>query len=166
MQLHGLIHSLPSYVKQFFAAFVIVLSIGYFTGLQFVRQTESDNPAGIEENYLGNEDMDDAAVMKFKKGEREMLTIIHTHVLSISFIFVLLGGLVAITSLPRKLKAFLMIEPFVSIVLTFGGIYLMWAGMLWMKWVVMISGTLMTLVFIASALLVLIQLLKRPIINN
>ena len=166
MQLHGLIHSLPVYVKQFLVAFVIVLSIGYFTGLQFVRQTESDHPAGIEENYLGNEDIDDAAVMKFKKGEREMLTIIHTHILSISFIFVLLGGLVAITSLPRKLKAFLMIEPFVSIVLTFGGIYLMWAGMLWMKWVVMISGTLMTLVFIASALLVLIQLLKRSNINN
>lgn len=166
MQLHGLIHSLPVYVKQFLVAFVIVLSIGYFTGLQFVRQTESDHPAGIEENYLGNEDIDDAAVMKFKKGEREMLTIIHTHILSISFIFVLLGGLVAITSLPRKLKAFLMIEPFVSIILTFGGIYLMWAGMLWMKWVVMISGTLMTLVFIASALLVLIQLLKRSNINN
>lgn len=166
MQLHGLIHSLPVYVKQFLVAFVIVLSIGYFTGLQFVRQTESDHPAGIEENYLGNEDIDDAAVMKFKKGEREMLTIIHTHILSISFIFVLLGGLVAITSLPRKLKAFLMIEPFVSIVLTFGGIYLMWAGVLWMKWVVMISGTLMTLVFIASALLVLIQLLKRSNINN
>lgn len=161
MNLDGLIHKFPSYVKQFIAAFVIVLSVGYFSGLQFVRQTESDRPDGIEENYLGNEDVEDIAVMKFKKGEREMLTILHTHILSISFIFFLLGGLVAITSLPKKLKAFLMIEPFVSIILTFGGIYLMWTGMLWMKWVVMISGTLMTAVYVIAAVAVLFQLAKR-----
>lgn len=161
MQLGGLIHKLPAYVKQFIAAFVIILSVGYFSGLQFVRQTESDRPDGIEENYLGNEDLEEVAVMKFKKGEREMLTILHTHILSISFIFFLLGGLVAITSLPKKLKAFLMIEPFVSIILTFGGIYLLWKGMLWMKWVVMISGILMTAVFVISAIAVLFQLTKR-----
>ena len=166
MKLDGLIHTLPSYVKQFVAAFVVVLSIGYFSGLQFVRQTESDRPNGIVENYLGNEDMEDVAVMKFKKGDREMLTILHTHILSISFIFFLLGGLIAITSLPVKLKAFLMIEPFVSILLTFGGIYLLWKGMLWMKWVVMISGTLMTAVFVVGAAAVLIQLLKKQKSRN
>ncbi|NNM22478.1 MAG: hypothetical protein HKO54_02895 [Flavobacteriaceae bacterium] len=161
MRFHGLIHSFPVYVKLFIASFVVVLSIGYFTGLQFVRQTDSDHPAGMEENYLGNEEINVVEVMKFKKGEREMLTILHTHILSISFIFFLLGGLIAITSLPQKLKAFLMIEPFFSILFTFGGIYYMWKGILWMKWVVMISGTLMTLVFGAGAILVLIQLLKK-----
>lgn len=158
MQLEGRIHDLPRYVKHFIAAFVVVLSIGYFTGIQFVRQTDSNRPDGIEENYLGNEDIDEVTVMKFKKGEREMLTILHTHILSISFIFFLLGGLVALTSIPKKLKAFLMIEPFVSIIVTFGGIYLLWKGMLWMKWIVMISGVLMTLVFVISAIAVLSQL--------
>jgi len=158
MQLQGLIHTLPNYVKQFIAAFVIVLSVGYFTGLNFVRQTDSASPNGLEENYLGNEEVEDVAVMKFKKGEREMLTILHTHILSISFIFFMLGGLVAITSLSSKLKAFLMIEPFVSILLTFGGIYFMWKGVLWMKWVVMISGILMTVVYVLAAGAVLWQL--------
>lgn len=166
MELKGLIHSLPLYAKRFIAAFVIVLSIGYFTGLQFVRSTDSDNPAGIEENYLGNEEVENAAVMKFKKGEREMLTILHTHILSISFIFFLLGALISITSISNRLKAFLMIEPFVSIILTFGGIYLMWKGWLWMKWVVMVSGTLMTGVFIIGAGIVLIQLFKNQNLNN
>ncbi|MDC8006354.1 hypothetical protein POV27_20030 [Aureisphaera galaxeae] len=161
MELHGRIHTLPIYVKRFIAAFVIVLSVGYFTGLQFVRQTDSDNPSGIEENYLGNEEVEEVTVMKFKKGEREMLTILHTHILSISFIFFLLGGLVSLTSIPKKWKAFLMIEPFFSIILTFGGIYLLWKGWLWMKWVVMISGSLMTLVYVIGALLVLIQLFKK-----
>ncbi len=142
-------------------AFVIVLSIGYFTGLLFVRQTDSVRPDGMVENYLGNEEIENTKVMKFEKGEREMLTILHTHILSISFIFFLLGGLVAITSLPKKLKTFLMVEPFASIILTFGGIYFMWKGVIWMKYVVMISGMLMTAVFILSAGAVLFQLLKK-----
>jgi len=112
MQFHGLIHKLPKHVKNFIAAFLVVLSVGYGSGLLFVGQTNSHNPQGMEENYLGNEDQEDAVVMKFKKGEREMLTILHTHILSISFIFFFLGGLVSITSLNKNLKSFLMIEPF------------------------------------------------------
>jgi len=158
MNFSGRIHEFPTYVKHFIAAFVVVLSVGYFTGIQFVRQTDSDAPQGIEENYLGNEDSGEVTVMKFKKGEREMLTILHTHILSISFIFFLLGGLVSLTSLPKRLKAFLMIEPFVSIIVTFGGIYLLWMGLLWMKWIVMVSGMLMTAVFAVSAIAVLQQL--------
>lgn len=161
MQLDGLIHTFPKHVKLFIAAFVVVLSVGYITGLLFVRQTDSTTPNGIEENYRGNEADAEATVMKFEKGEREMLTILHTHILSISFIFFFLGGLVSITSLPKKLKSFLMVEPFFSIVFTFGGIYFMWKGISWMKYIVMISGMLMTTVFVLSAGLVLFQLLKR-----
>jgi hypothetical protein len=161
MKLDGLIHTFPKHIKLFIASFVIVLSIGYITGLLFVRQAESDTPDGIEENYMGNEEQEDVQVMKFEKGDREMLTILHTHVLSISFIFFFLGGLIAITSLPTKLKSFLLIEPFFSIVFTFGGIYLMWKGILWMKYVVMVSGTLMTLVYFIGAGAVLQQLFFR-----
>ncbi len=161
MQLNGLLQRFPKHIKMFISAFVIVLSIGYITGLQFVRQTESIVPNGIEENYLGNEDKKDVKVMKFKKGNREMLTIIHTHILSMSFIFFLLGGLVSMTALSNKWKAFLMIEPFVSIILTFGGIYLLWMGVSWIKYIVMLSGTLMTMVFIGSAGVVLFQLAKK-----
>jgi hypothetical protein len=161
MKFDGQIQAFPKHIRLFIAAFVIVLSIGYGTGLLFVRQTDSVLPDGIEENYLGNEDIENAKVMKFEKGEREMLTILHTHVLSVSFIFFMLGGLVAITSLPKKLKTFLMVEPFVSILLTFGGIYLMWKGLTWMKYIVAISGILMTVVFIVSAGIVLFQLAKK-----
>ena len=161
MELNGLIQTFPKHIKLFIAAFVIMLSIGYLTGLLFVQQTDSMRPDGIVENYLGNEEIENIQVMKFQKGEREMLTILHTHILSISFIFFFLGGLVAITSLPKKLKTFLMLEPFFSILFTFGGIYLMWKGILWMKYVVIISGTLMTIVFITSAGTVLYQLAKK-----
>ncbi len=157
MEYDGVLGSLPKEIRLFIAAFVFVLSVGYFTGLLFIQETESTTPAGIEENYLGNEDDEGAEVMKFKKGEREMLTVIHTHVLSMSFIFFMLGGLVWTTKAPKKLKLFLTIEPFLSIILTFGGIYIMWSGISWFKYIVVFSGILMTAAYIGSACLVLWQ---------
>lgn len=165
MRYDGHLGKFPKGIRIFIGTFVIVLSIGFYTGLLFVNQTSTTAPKGIAENYLGNEENDvqnEAAaatnMMKFKKSEREMLTIIHTHVLSMSFIFFLLGGLVWMTKLSNNWKLFLTLEPFVSVILTFGGIYLLWTGILWMTYVVMFSGFLMTATFTISALLVLYQL--------
>ncbi len=160
MEYHGLLTRFPREIRLFIATFVIILSVGFFTGLLFIKQTESTTPAGIEENYLGNEEDEDAEVMKFKKGDREMLTIVHTHILSMSLIFFLLGGLVWMTHCSKKWKLFLTIEPFLSVILTFGGIYLMWKGISWFKYIVIFSGILMTLTFTGSASLVLWQCLK------
>ena len=166
MNYHGLLSSFSKEIKIFIAAFVVILSIGFFTGLLFVSQTSTTSPDGIVENYNGNEDDEDAEVMKFKKSEREMLTIVHTHILSMSFVFFLLGALVWLTKLPNKLKLFLTVEPFLSVVLTFGGIYFLWTGLLWMKYVVIFSGFLMTATFTISAILVLYQLTLKPTINK
>lgn len=160
MNYNGLLTRLPVEIKWFVGSFVLVLSIGFYTGLLFVNQTSSTVPAGVVENYLGNEADEDAEVMKFKKSEHEMLTIIHTHILSMSFIFFLLGILVWFTKLPKKVKMFLTLEPFLSVILTFGGIYLLWSGIEWMKYVVVFSGILMTITFMFSSLLVLYQLVN------
>ena len=162
MQIAGLIYKLSIELKWLIAVFIIVLSIGFYSGLLFVGETSSASPNGIEEHYLGNETDEEATVMKFKKSEREMLTLVHNHILSMSIIFFLLGSILSITKLSQKLKLFLMIEPFVSVILTFGGLYLLWKEIFWMKYVVMFSGTLMTLTFTASVLIILIQLL-RPV---
>lgn len=159
MQWHGWITRMPRDVRIFCAVFVVVLSIGFYTGLLFVTQTDSLTPAGVEENYLGNEEDLEAAVMKFKKSPREMLTIVHTHVLSMSFIFFLLGVFVWGTTLSNGLKLFLTVEPFVSILLTFGGIYLMWLGWTGIKYIVILSGIAMTLTYAVASTIVLYQLL-------
>ncbi|MBT8305776.1 MAG: hypothetical protein KJN85_02445 [Maribacter sp.] len=161
MHYNGLLSSFPQEIKIFIASFVVILSIGFFTGLLFVNETSSASAAGIEENYLGNEQDENAGIMKFQKSEREMLTIIHTHILSMSFIFFLLGILVWLTRLSKNWKLFLTVEPFISVLLTFGGIYLLWTGILWMKYIVIFSGVLMTLTFAVSAVCVLYQLTLR-----
>lgn len=159
MQLNGLIYTFPKEIKALLVAFVVVLSVGFFTGLLFVNNTSSVNPTGIEEQYLGNENDADASVMKFKKTEKQMLNIVHSHILSMALIFFLMGLILATTQLNYKLKVLLMVEPFLSVIVTFGGLYLLWKGMTWMKYIVMISGTLMTLSYLASALIILKQLL-------
>ena len=159
MQLNGLIYSFPRELKLLIGAFVIVLSIGFFTGLLFVGETSSVNPEGIEQQYLGNESDEDALIMKFKKSKKEMLTLLHNHILSMSIIFFLMGLILCITELNIRLKKFLIIEPFISVLLTFGGLYLLWSGILWMKYIVIISGTLMTLCYSLSIIIILKQLL-------
>lgn len=158
MQMHGIISQFPKEVKGLIVAFIICLSIGFYAGIRFVNDTSNSNPQGIEERYLGNESDENATVMKFKKSKGEVMTMVHNHILSLSVIFFLLGGLVATTGINKKLKSFLMIEPFVSILCTFGGIYFMWTGILWMKYIIMISGLFMTLTFMVSTVLILLGL--------
>lgn len=163
MDYDGLLLRLPSGIKWFIGTFILVLSIGFSTGLLFVSQTTATSSTGLVENYLGNEEDLEAEVMKFKKGEREMLTIVHTHILSMSFIFFLLGILVWMTKVPKRLKVFLSMEPLISVILTFGGIYLMWSGILWMGYVVILSGFLMTSSFAISVFIILYHLVQKPV---
>ena len=137
------------------ACFLIVLSIGFFTGIRFVSETESTTPDGLVEHYNGNEQDEDVMEMKFKKSAQEMLTIVHTHILSMSMLFFLTGFLLVQTSINQRLKLFLIIEPFVSILLTFGGLYLIWFGVEWFRYVVIFSGIAMTLAYSAAVIIIL-----------
>ncbi|PJA08037.1 MAG: hypothetical protein COX70_04840 [Flavobacteriales bacterium CG_4_10_14_0_2_um_filter_32_8] len=161
MELSGKIHALPKLAKLLIGFFMLTLSFGYFVGLRFIQENTNYTTNGIEEQYIGNEGDEHAAVMKFKKSEKEIISMVHNHVISMSFIFLLLGVILLITSLPAWLKKILIIEPFLSIILTFGGIWLLWSGIIWFKYIVIISGILLTLSFFTSVLLILQQLLKK-----
>ena len=144
------------------ACILVVLSVGFFTGIRFVGETDSTTPDGIIEHYNGNEQDEDVMVMKFKKSAQEMLTIVHTHILSMSMLFFLTGFLLAQTPINQRLKLFLIVEPFVSILLTFGGLYLIWFGLEWFRYIVIFSGIAMTLAYSAAVFIILkyLQLFK------
>lgn len=162
MQLNGTIHTFSKELKVLIGVFIIVLSIGFYSGLLFVNNTSATSLKGVEENYLGNESDEGATVMKFKKSEREMLSIVHSHILSMAMIFFFVGLILLTTNINSKLKIFLIIEPFISIILTFGGIYLLWKGITFMKYIVIISGSLMT----ASYTIMIIIILKQLVITE
>ena len=155
MRIKGLLASMPRQFRLFVIFFVLVLNLGFFTGFNFVRVTTSMNASGIEQNYLGNEMDEDADEMHFKKSEQEVLTLIHNHILSLSLIFFVLGALLYMTHVSNSLKSFLLFEPFVSLILTFGGIYILWKGVIWFKYVIMLSGMAMVFsLLLMSALII------------
>lgn len=145
----------PKDFRILICCFVIVLNIGFFTGFNFVRVSTSLSTTGIEENYLGNEDDEEADIMRFKKSEKEILTLIHNHILSLSVIFFVLAILLYMTNVSPKLKTFLLFEPFASLVLTFGGIYFMWLGVIWFKYIIIISGLAMVISLCLTSLLII-----------
>ncbi len=161
LNISGLLGKLPKWAKQFLTVFVLVLSFGYVTGLVYISKSTGVSSGGIEEQYLGNENDLDALEMKFKKPEKAILTLVHGHVVSFSLIFFALGGIFMFSSYSNFLKKVLTIEPLLSTVTTFGGIWLMWLGYGWMKYVVMISGTLMHVSFAVLVVLVLRDLSRK-----
>lgn len=161
MELSFSLSTLSKEIKLLIGTFLVVLSVGFYSGLTFVGETSSFTSQGIQENYLGNEENEEATEMKFKKNERHMLSIIHSHILSMGLIFFVLALIVSLADTNLVFKKFLMIEPLISVLTTFGGIYFLWKGMLWMKYVVILSGTLMTLSYTISVVLIFIQLIKK-----
>ena len=161
MVLKGLIYQFPKEIKLLIVAFILTLSIGFYSGISFVRSTTDANPNGIEQRYLGNEDDENATKMMFKKSEGEIMTTVHSHILSLSVIFFMVSLLLSTTDISQKLKLFLMIEPFFSLVFTFGGIYLLWKDLHFMKYVILLSGFLMTATYTASIFIILKQALKK-----
>ena len=75
MEPYFLLRNFSKPFKGFILAFLFVLSVGYFTGLSFVAQTDSNYPSGIVENYNGNEDSEKVLVMKFQSLQKKILKI-------------------------------------------------------------------------------------------
>tara|TARA_B100000497_G_scaffold125775_2_gene162998 strand:- start:824 stop:1312 length:489 start_codon:yes stop_codon:yes gene_type:complete len=155
------LHQLPKSLRISLSVFLLTLSFGYFSGLDLLKHTTDYKTEGIQENVLGNEFDEEAEELHFKMSERELQGIIHSHVITISMLFALLSFMVYFTSLPLYFKSFLMIEPNVSLVVTFGGLWLMWLGHTWIKYVIMISGILMHLSMIMLIVTLLWQLLIK-----
>ncbi|MGY8947079.1 MAG: hypothetical protein ACKVJM_01695, partial [Flavobacteriales bacterium] len=59
-----------------------------------------------------------------------------------------------------NLKLFLTVEPFISVLLTFGSIYMLWLGYSIFSYVVIFSGILMTLSYVAGVYIVSKDLFK------
>lgn len=163
---NGFLRIIPASAKWMVGLFVIVLSIGFYSGIRFVEHTTDFNPQGVEEQYIGNEDDEEAEELKYEKTTQEMFTTMHTHFMSLAMVFFLTGILTLLTKADKNMKRFLAIEPLISVIVTFGGLILMWKGVLWMKYIVILSGVLMTLCYTGCVLLILWDLTQKSEIHK
>ncbi|MDT8325483.1 MAG: hypothetical protein RRA94_15320 [Bacteroidota bacterium] len=166
------LNALPRLARHLLAAFLLVVATGYTLGVFFVDHSTDMRPDGIAERYLGTENMgiDPASLspereLQYEKTPAELLNITHTHMISLALVFLAVGGIFLFASgISSLLRATLVLEPFLSIVLTFGGMYLLrYHSPAWSV-LIAVSGTLMTICFYAMVALSLWQLL-RPVRN-
>ncbi len=133
----------PSALKALAASFALLLSLGTAVGLTLVAFTTHSSPKGTIERYNGsqsqtssdsqgtssdnqNQDFDSGLAESYPKPMFEMLLTTHNHVIPFSLIFLALGALFFFSSWPQGyLKTFVMVEPFIATLTTFGGLWLM-----------------------------------------
>jgi ABC-type polysaccharide/polyol phosphate export permease len=92
-----------------------------------------------------------------------MYTLIHNHILSLAMVFFALGGIFYFSSIvSKRMKLFLLVEPLLAVVTTFGGIALVRSVHPAFSWLVMISGISMVLCFATMTGLILYELWRTP----
>ena len=154
----GVLSQLPKSLQSFLTVFVLVMSFGYGVGVVYIMKTSGTTALSLQQNYIGNEDDEEAKEMKFKKPEKAILTLVHGHIVSFALIFGSMGLMLMFSSYSQTLVRFLAIEPLISTITTFVGIWLIWSEVYWMKYVVIVSGTLMHLSFATMVVLILLDL--------
>lgn len=119
------LHKWPNLLKQFTAIFLLVLIIGVTLGLVYVGHNTNFIPLGTAEHYRGSEQLEEFDIPeKFPLPFESMLLTTHVHVIALSLIFFVLGCLLYLSdTVSTSWKKFLIIEPLVSVVMTFGSIW-------------------------------------------
>ena len=124
--------------KYILIAFLLSLSIGISVGVAYIYYTTNSNPKGVIEHYKGNSSFDYQVENndnldelwdrppKTEKFLHDMLETTHTHIISFSIISILLGLIFYFNSIIiGRLKLFIIIEPFVSTIVTFSSLWVM-----------------------------------------
>jgi hypothetical protein len=137
----------------------IVQLVGYTTSLLFIHHTTGMTPAGVAARYRGSDAEAAEGAMQFPKSLAEMLTITHTHLLSMAVIFVFSGLALALCSRPaERWRQVLIAEPFIALLVSFSAMWLMRYVDARFSWLLALSSSLMAATFYLQSFFVLREL--------
>jgi len=137
----------------------IVQVVGYTTSLVFVWHTTRLVPPGVAARYRGADPEATQAAMQFPKSLAEMLTITHTHLLSMAVIFLLTGlGVALCAHLSDRWKRWLIAEPFVALLVSFSAMWLMRYVDARFAWLLEASSAVLAVTFYVQSYLILREL--------
>ena len=142
---------------------VFNLVVGVSIGLFYVAYTTNFTPSGTSEHYSGSIVDDNFDIPnKYPKPISELLNTTHNHIISMTFIFLVLGAIFFFNSVITGIfKTILLVEPFLSIIVTFGGIWLIRFVNVNFSYLVILSGTLMYLSFFIMAFTIFYELIIK-----
>ena len=157
------LYQLPRAIKLLLMLTVLNLTVGVGIGLYYVSNTTHLSPEGTAEQFRGSSvDNNFDIPEKFPKPISELLTTTHNHIISMTFIFFIMGGIFYFNSLITGFcKKIFIAEPFFSILSTFGGIWLIRCIHSSFSYLVMVSGILMYLSFFIMAGTIIYELSSK-----
>jgi hypothetical protein len=152
--------TVPRAVRTLARWVTIVQLVGYTTSLVFVWHTTRLVPAGVATRYRGAAvDSLESGAMQFPKSFGEMLTITHTHLLSMAVIFVLTGlGIALCARVSERWRRFLIVEPFCALLVSFSAMWLMRYVDGRFAWLLEASSAVLAMTFYLQSFLILREL--------
>ena len=158
------LYEFPGKFKALCFLTVLNLTIGVGVGLYYVGYTTQYSSTGTSEHFAGSQVNDDFDIPdKYPKPLSELLNTTHTHIISMTFIFLIIGCIFYFNSIiTGSMKTILIVEPFISIIVTFGGIWFVRFFHPGFSYLVILSGILMYLSFFIMATTIFYELTIKP----
>jgi hypothetical protein len=154
----------PAHYKKLIFTFTLIAFMGVVVGGIMIEVTTHLTPQGVVEQYKGIDEsqMSSAKEMKFPKPVKDMLITTHNHILGLSGLFLIVGLLYLSTGEPTALKMSIAVEPLISLLVTFGGLWVV--RYLWdpFVYIVILSGTLMITTYAWMSLVIMKNCLRNP----
>lgn len=148
--------------KIFLAFFLSTMQLGILIGIGYIYFTTNLNPQGTIEHYNGSEVIEDEIPEEYPKSLESMILNTHAHVNSFAIISLLIGAIFYFNSIiNNSFKLFLLIEPFISIIITFSSMWLMRYVNDSFVYVLIVSSLLMYICWSAMILISLYEVTKK-----
>ena len=161
------LYNLENKIKLFLSVVILTLSIGVLTGLVYLYNTTNLSSSGTIQRLSGSSETSDFDIPdSYPKSISELLITTHNHIIGFSFIFLIVGIVFYFNSILIGFwKSFLMIEPLLSIVITFGSIWLIRFVSTDFVYVAIVSSSLIYISFFIMIVIVLYELIfkKAPL---
>ncbi len=112
-------------LKRFLTFFLTTLTCGMIVGLVYLNQTTSLSADGTINRISGSQQEAGFDIPDYyPKPVSELLITTHNHIISFALILFVIGGLFYFNTIVNGFwKNFLMIEPLISVLVTFGSIW-------------------------------------------
>lgn len=120
------IFQFPKQLKFLIASLLLSLTFGVIIGLGFLYYTTSYSTTKAIERYNGSQITNEFEIAEnYPKPISEIFITTHNHIIAFTLIFSVVGFIFYFSSIPNsRLKNFLLIEPFISIIISFGSLWL------------------------------------------
>tara|TARA_B110000438_G_scaffold242120_1_gene241559 strand:- start:1713 stop:2201 length:489 start_codon:yes stop_codon:yes gene_type:complete len=148
--------------KIFLIFFLTTMLVGIFTGLGYIYYTTDMNTHGTIEHYKGSIVNEGEIPEEFPKSLEGMILTTHAHVNSFALISFAIGMVFYFGSIINgKLKIFILIEPFISTMITFISLWLLRYVNETFVYIVLLSGVLMYSFWIIMIIISIYELLLK-----